>query len=254
MENILYSRKDDLFGIVNGVDYEIWNPETDNLIPFHYSVDNVQDKIKNKQYLLELINLPFKREIPVIGIISRMVSQKGFDIVAGTLKELIDLPAQWVILGSGEDRYEDLFRSIGSLEPDKVFTYIGYNNEFAHLVVAGVDMMLMPSHYEPCGLIQLYGLRYGNVPVVRKTGGLADTVKDWHEFKYKGFETGTGFSFNDYTSDALYTTVRRAVETFNDKNVWLKIQQNGMNQDYSWEHSAKEYIELYAAAITKRKQ
>jgi starch synthase len=254
LEKILYSRKDDLFGIVNGVDYEIWNPETDRYIPFHYSIKDLHLKSENKKYLLEQINLPFNKEIPVIGIISRMVSQKGFDIVAGAIKDLIELPAQWVILGSGEERYEDLFRSIGSLEPDKVFTYIGYNNEFAHLVEAGVDMMLMPSHYEPCGLIQLYALRYGTVPVVRKTGGLADTVQDWHEFKSKGFETGTGFSFDDYTSYALYTTVQRAIETFKDRNVWLKIQQNGMSMDYSWEHSAKEYIELYANAITKRKQ
>ena len=112
----------------------------------------------------------------------------------------------------------------------------------------------MPSHYEPCGLIQLYALRYGTVPVVRKTGGLADTVQDWHEFKSIGLETGTGFSFSDYTSSALYTTVLRAVETFKDKTVWLKIQHNGMSKDYSWEHSAKEYIELYANAMTKRKQ
>ena len=254
MEKILYSRKDDLFGIVNGVDYELWNPETDRHIPFHYSVKDLQDKLKNKKFLLEQINLPFDNKIPLIGIISRMVSQKGLDIVAGVINDLIDLPAQWVILGSGEDEYEDLFRSIAFQKPDKIFTYIGYNNEFAHLVEAGADMILMPSHYEPCGLIQLYSLRYGTVPVVRKTGGLADTVQDWHELKSNGSDAGTGFSFNDYTSFALYTTVKRAVETFSDKSVWLKIQQNGMSKDYSWEHSAKEYIELYANAITKRKQ
>jgi starch synthase len=252
MEKILYSRKDDLFGIVNGVDYEVWNPETDKIIAFNYSFKNIQDKIKNKKYLLEQINLPSNKEVPLIGIISRMVSQKGFDIVAEAIKDLIDLPAQWVILGSGEDRYEDLFRSIAVQEPDKLFAYIGYNNEFAHLVEAGADMMLMPSHYEPCGLIQLYALRYGTVPVVRKTGGLADTVQDWHEFKHNGFESGTGFSFNDYTRYALYTTVQRAVEAYNDKAVWLKIQQNGMSKDYSWDHSAKEYINLYEKAIAKR--
>jgi starch synthase len=253
MEDVLYIRRDDLFGILNGVDYEIWNPETDSHIPFHYSVKSLPGKLKNKKFLLEQLNLPFNEEVPLIGIVSRMVSQKGFDIVAEAIKDLMDLPAQWVILGSGEEKYEDLFRSLASAAKEKVYTYIGYNNEFAHLIEAGADMILMSSKYEPCGLNQLYSLRYGTVPVVRKTGGLADTVQDWHEFKTAGLETGTGFSFNAYTSFALYTTVQRAVETFNDKTAWLKIQHNGMIKDYSWEHSAKDYIKLYEKAVAKRK-
>ncbi len=253
MQNFLYSRKDDLYGIVNGVDYNIWNPDEDKLIPFRFSSHYLSGKLKNKKFLLEHANLPFDENVPLIGIISRMVSQKGFDIFADALGKLIELPVQWAILGSGENRFEDLFSDMAHQLPDKVFTYIGYNNELAHLIEAASDMFLMPSHYEPCGLNQIYSLKYGTVPIVRKTGGLADTVQDWHEYLSYGEETGTGFSFTDYTSYALYTTVERALRTFYDKDAWKKIQKNGMGKDYSWENSAKEYIELYKKAIAKRK-
>jgi starch synthase len=209
--------------------------------------------LKNKKIFLEHANIPFDESIPVIGIISRMVTQKGFDIFADSLGKLIDLPVQWAILGSGEERFEDLFLRMAHTMPEKVFTYIGYNYELAHLIEAASDMFLMPSHYEPCGLNQIYSLRYGTVPVVRKTGGLADTVQDWHEYLSKGKETGTGFSFNDYSGYALYTTIERAIRTFYDKEIWAKIQLNGMAKDYSWEISAKEYKELYKKALEMRK-
>lgn len=253
MDPFLNSRKDDLYGIINGVDYDIWSPETDKLIPYRYSKINLDEKQKNKIFLLEHASLPYDKNIPLVGIISRMVGQKGFDIFSGAIDSLVNLPVQWVILGSGEDRYEDLFRNMASHHPDKVFVYIGYSNELSHLITAGADMLLMPSHYEPCGLNQMYGLKYGTVPVVRKTGGLADTVQDWHEYLSYGKTTGTGFSFNDYNSYALYTTVERAVRVFHDKNTWRKIQSNGMDKDYSWENSAKEYVELYRKAKDKRK-
>jgi starch synthase len=253
MNNVLLTRKNDLYGIINGVDYSIWNPETDKLIPFRYSSNYLTGKLKNKKFLLEHANLPFDENVPLIGIVSRMVTQKGFDIFADALGNLVNLPAQWAILGSGEDRFEDLFLNMAHHLPGKVFSYIGYNNELAHLIEAASDMLLMPSRYEPCGLNQIYSLKYGTVPIVRKTGGLADTVQDWHEYLSTGEETGTGFSFNDYSSHALYSTVERAIRTFYDKETWRKIQRNGMAKDYSWDKSAKEYIELYKKAIEKRR-
>jgi len=253
MNNVLLTRKNDLYGIINGVDYSVWNPEDDKLIPFRYSNHYLTGKLKNKKFLLEHANLPFDENVPLIGIVSRMVTQKGFDIFADALGNLVDLPAQWAILGSGEDRFEDLILSMAHHLPGKVFAYIGYNNELAHLIETASDMFLMPSKYEPCGLNQIYSLKYGTVPIVRKTGGLADTVQDWHEYLSYGKETGTGFSFNDYSSYALYTTVERALRTFYDKETWKKIQRNGMAKDYSWDNSAKEYVVLYKKAIDKRR-
>lgn len=254
MERVLSNRKTDLYGIVNGIDYSEWNPLIDEYIPYHFSFENIEGKTRNKKYLLEHFNLKYNEDLPLIGIISRMAGQKGLDIVAEAATGLMELKAQWVILGNGEERYEDLFRSLAHSYPDKVVAYIGYNNELSHLIEAGADIFLMPSRYEPCGLNQLYSLRYGTVPVVRKTGGLADTVKDWHEFKSIGKETGTGFSFDDYTADALSSTVYRAVEMFGEKETWRKIQGNGMTKDFSWNQSAKEYQDLYKKALLKIKR
>ncbi len=251
METILRMKQESLYGIINGIDYSEWNPLTDENIPFHFNITNLDIKTKNKKYLLERFGLRYADNVPLFGIVSRMVKQKGFDIVAESIKELMSLNAQWIILGSGEDQYEDLFRSLSHSYPDKVGHYIGYNNELAHLIEAGSDIFLMPSHYEPCGLNQIYSLRYGAVPVVRKTGGLADTVTDWHESKSSGNNSGTGFSFFDYTANALLSTVKRAIDIFHDKDAWLKIQQNGMKQDFSWEHSGKDYIKLYELALKK---
>jgi len=252
MEKILSERKTDLFGIVNGIDYSEWNPLIDEYIPYHFNFDKLGGKSRNKKHLLEGFNLSYDEKIPLIGIVSRMAGQKGFDIVAESLNELMKLDAQWIILGNGEDRYENLFRSLAHSFPDKVGSYIGFSNDLSHLIEAGADMFLMPSRYEPCGLNQLYSLRYGTVPVVRRTGGLADTVRDWHEFNSMENKGGTGFSFNDYTSKALISTVSRAVETFKEKEVWKQIQKNGMALDFSWEHSAKDYLDLYKRALTKK--
>ncbi len=254
MERVLWSRRDDLFGVLNGIDDEVWNPETDHHIPHPYSADTLEEKEKNKQFLLNHTTIRYRKETPVIGIVSRLVPQKGFDLVADAIGELTSLDAQWVILGSGEDRYENLFRGMGQSLPHKVWCYIGFSNELAHLIEAGADMFLMPSRYEPCGLNQMYSLRYGTVPIVRKTGGLADTVQDWHEFNGMGREIGDGFSFNDATGYALHTTVRRAIETYHDKAIWRKIQRNGMLRDYSWTASAKKYVDLYRKAIDKKRR
>ena len=252
LDGLLRTRKKDLFGILNGVDYSIWSPEKDKFLPFSYSKNDMTGKLSNKKYLLERFNLPFDKEVPLMGMISRMVAQKGFDIFADAINDLLKLNLQWIILGSGEDNYENLVRYLTQTYPDKIASYIGFNNELAHLIEAGADMFLMPSRYEPCGLNQIYSLIYGTVPVVKKTGGLADTVHDWDELSYYGLKTGTGFSFNDHTGYALSSSVKRALDRFHDKDTWLTIQINGMSKDYSWHHSAEQYIELYKIAKEKR--
>jgi starch synthase len=252
LHNILRSRKHDVYGILNGVDYDEWSPAADKYLPYKYSLKDLSGKIKNKMFLMEHFNLSFDENRPLIGIISRMVHQKGFDILAQVINDLMQLDAQWIILGSGESRYENLFRSLSKTYPNKVATYIGFNNELSHLIEAGSDIFLMPSNYEPCGLNQMYSLKYGTVPVVRKTGGLADTIKDWDEENYYGFDHGNGFSFNDYSGIALFKSIERAVNTFNEKDVWKKIQSNGMKQDFSWNRSADKYYELYKLAKQKR--
>ena len=252
LEAVLKQREDDLFGILNGVDYNIWNPETDKHLPYHYSINDLGGKYLNKRYLLNHFGIQPDENIPLIGIVSRMALQKGFDIFADTINDLMSLDAQWIILGSGEERFEELFRGLSNQLPSKVGTYIGYNNELSHLIEAGSDMFLMPSRYEPCGLNQIYSLKYGTVPIVRKTGGLADTVKDWDEQNHYGFGDGNGFSFYDYSGFALYKSVERAVNAFKHKDVWKKIQTNGMKLDYSWTRSAEKYLELYKLAKEMR--
>ena len=252
LDKILASRKSDVYGILNGVDYEEWNPETDKYLPYRYSSKDLSGKKSNKKFLMEHFGLPFDENRPLIGMISRLVPQKGFDIFADAVKDLMTLNAQWILLGSGEYRYEEFFRQLSYHNQGKFASYIGYNNELAHLIEAGSDIFVMPSRYEPCGLNQIYSLKYGTVPVVRKTGGLADTVKDWDEENSWGFDHGTGFSFYDYSGYALFKSVERAVNTFANKKVWNKIQQNGMKLDFSWEKSAEKYLELYKLAKEKR--
>jgi starch synthase len=251
MENYLKYREQDFYGIINGIDYDIWNPEKDKLIPHHYSIDNFEGKKKNKQHLVEKFGLSYHENIPLIGIISRMVSQKGFDIIAPIMNDLMKMNIQLVVLGSGESHYQSLFNQYAYYYPDKVGAYIGFNNELSHLIEAGSDIFLMPSHYEPCGLNQIYSLKYGTVPVVRKTGGLADTVQDWNEYNSYGMDIGNGYSFYDYSSSALLQSIKRAVNDFHNKPVWEKIIRNGMVKDYSWKHSAEEYVELYKKAVQK---
>ncbi|MFI5237033.1 MAG: glycogen synthase GlgA [Ignavibacteriales bacterium] len=253
MEPTLQKRKNDLYGILNGVDYNLWNPETDAHLPYHYTINDLSGKYLNKRSLLKHFEIKVDENIPLIGIVSRMVLQKGFDIFASALPDLMSLNAQWIILGSGEDKFEALFRRLSNQLPGKVGAYIGFNNDLSHLIEAGADMFLMPSRYEPCGLNQIYSLKYGTVPIVRKTGGLADTVKDWDEQSHYGFKDGNGFSFYDYSGYALFKSVERAVNAFKQKNIWNKIQSNGMKLDFSWTRSAEKYMELYKLAKEMRK-
>lgn len=253
MDGYLYMRRNDLYGIINGVDYNIWSPENDKYIPTNYSLDTLSKKEENKKQLCETFGFKYYPNIPIIGLVSRMVNQKGFDLIASSINYLVNLSAQWIILGTGEVYYENLFAKIASNFSEKVRYYNGYNNELSHLIEAGADIFLMPSRYEPCGLNQIYSLKYGTVPVVRKTGGLADTVQDWDEYSNYGLEIGNGFSFNEYSGYALTDAIERALKHFRDKKIWKRIQTNGMNRDYSWEKSAKKYIELYNKAIFKKR-
>lgn len=245
VENFLSQRQNDFYGIVNGIDYSVWNPEKDFILPYHFSIKDLSGKLLNKKFLVKQLNFSIDESIPLIGIVSRLVSQKGFDIVGQVIEELMGLDAQWIILGSGEQKYEAMFKKISFEHPDKIYFYRGYNNELSHLIEAACDIFLMPSKYEPCGLNQIYSLRYGTVPVVRKTGGLADTVQDWNESLLRGLETGTGYTFNNYSGLALLGSVQQAISDFQVKDMWKKIQANGMSQDFSWKKSAEKYIEIY---------
>ena len=244
MEGVLAARSSDLSGILNGIDTEVWNPQKDKLIPHRYSARSLARKKKNKQALLEQAKLPFDEDVAVLGIVTRLTKQKGIELLQPIIHEVMQLPLQIVALGSGEKELEDFLKWAALTYKDKFSACIGYDNELAHLITAGADMFLMPSLYEPCGLNQMYSLNYGTVPIVRKTGGLADTVKDYHEY----YGEGNGLAFNDFTPHALYLTILRARDLFQNKQTWHEIMQRGMRQDFSWQASAKRYIELYKKA------
>ncbi len=251
MNEILLTRKDALYGILNGVDYSEWNPKSDPYIPYHYSEKSLFRKTRNKIELLKHFHLPQEKDVPLIGIVSRLVSQKGFDLMIKSVNELINLNCRFIVLGSGETKYEDFFRSLSFSYPDKFGVKIGFDNRYAHLIEAGADMFLMPSKYEPCGLNQIYSLKYGTVPIVRKTGGLADTVRDWDFYKDLGLEIGNGFVFDDYSPYSMISTILRAIEKFSNKKLWRQIQLNGMKEDFSWTLSAQKYFNLYSSLIKK---
>lgn len=252
LQDVIKHREAVLHGVLNGIDIDEWNPETDTYLPVHYSVENLSNKKIIKQALLAQTTIPFDDAVPLIGIISRLVEQKGFDLIESKIQELLSLPAQWIILGSGKLQYESLFQTMSETFPHQCWCYIGFSNKLAHLIEAGADMFLMPSHYEPCGLNQMYSLRYGTVPIVRKTGGLADTVRDWHDYAAQNDYSGNGFSFVPAEGEALLHAVKRAIDSFHLPDEWKRIQQNGMRGDFSWNSSARKYKRLYEQAIIRR--
>jgi len=251
MHHVLNYRSKDFYGILNGIDYNVWNPETDKHIPYNYSLKDLSGKLGDKKELLKQFGLNFDEDIPVVAIISRLAIQKGFDILLSSMEYLMSLNFQLILLGSGEYEYESAFNALANRYSHKFGIYIGYNNDLSHLIEAGADMFLMPSHYEPCGLNQIYSLKYGTVPIVRKTGGLADTVKDWDEMSAQSKDTGNGYSFVDYNGYALTNAVERAIRDFHNKPIWKKIQKNGMSEDFSWRRSAEKYINLYKKAAKR---
>ncbi len=246
LEGVLRGRAGSLTGILNGVDYNEWSPEKDKFIAKPYSRENLDGKQECKRDLLQEFGIA-ETGSPVVGIISRFVAQKGFDLIAEIAVDLARLPVVFTILGSGDKMYEDLFRKLNRQMPDKFAVKVAYDNALAHKIEAGADMFLMPSHYEPSGLNQMYSLKYGTVPIVRATGGLDDSVAQWNPSTGKG----TGFKFSAYTGSALLAAVREALQVFKDQSAWKLLMMNGMSKDFSWAASAKEYVKVYERATGK---
>jgi starch synthase len=243
-EGILASRAADFSGILNGIDTETWDPACDRYVPEPFSADSPAAKLEAKRALLSVAGLPTDNAAlarPTIGLLSRMTYQKGFDLLTAASDSLLALDANWVLLGDGDRQYEEFWTRLAETHPDRVSTRIGFDEQLAHLIQAGSDLFLMPSRYEPCGLNQMYAMRYGTLPVVRATGGLEDTVQDADEAP-KG---ATGFRFRDFTTEALVDAVRRGVEAFGNGRRWKTLQRSAMKQDHSWDVSAREYVKVY---------
>ncbi len=242
LEGVLRSRASTVTGILNGVDYAEWSPETDKFIVARYSPQDLSGKAKCKQDLLAQFGVTAADPgLPVIGVVSRFAAQKGFDLISQVADRLAREEMIIVALGTGDKEYEDLFRRLNKLYPQKIAVKIAYDNALAHKLEAGADMVLMPSRYEPCGLNQIYSLKYGTVPVVRATGGLDDTIEPWEARTGRG----TGFKFADYTGEALLATIRHALTAFKDQSGWRTLMRNGMAKDFSWTSSAREYVRIY---------
>ena len=238
-------KRDRVVGIVNGVDYGEWNPETDRYTPATFSTSDLSGKRKCKLALLDEYGIPTqKADWPVVGVISRFAAQKGFDLMEAALPQLLTEEMVFLVLGTGDVHYESMFRTLHKRFPDRLCVKIAYDNRLAHLVEAGSDIFLMPSHYEPCGLTQIYSMRYGTVPVVRATGGLEDTVEQWNAKTGKG----TGFKFSGYTGPELRAAVHQALMTFQKEAEWKQLMLNGMRQNFSWEEPAREYVAVYERA------
>lgn len=247
-DGILRARARDLVGILNGIDYDQWDPERDPHLPEPFSAANLQGKVAAKQKVLERYGFTVSDELmrrPLVGMISRQVDQKGFDLLAALSDELPRLGATFVLLGTGERRYEDLWLALTARYPESIRAQIGFDEGLAHLIEGGADLFLMPSRFEPCGLNQMYSLRYGTLPLVRATGGLFDTVRNFNP----STGAGTGFTFDEYSPQALLNTLRWALDVYADRAAWRKLQREAMRQDHSWTASAREYVKVYERAV-----
>lgn len=246
--DILLQRSGDLYGILNGIDFERNEPKTDSRIYTNYSADSIALKYENKKKLQEELGLPVRPDVPVIGIISRLTPQKGFDLIECVLEEILQMDLQLVLLGKGDEHYKYVFENAAYWHKDKVSANITFSDTLAQRIYAGSDMFLMPSLFEPCGLGQIFSFRYGSVPIVRETGGLNDTVLSYND------ETGAGngFTFANYNAHDMLNTIRRAVDFYyNRKDIWKLIVERGMRTDFSWDKSAKEYKRMYQETIRK---
>ncbi|MGA2234850.1 MAG: glycogen synthase GlgA [Terriglobales bacterium] len=245
LDGVLRSRAATVTGILNGVDYDEWSPQTDKFIVAKYSPHDLSGKLKCKQDLLNAFGIAnVDAKIPVIGIVSRFAAQKGFDLIAQIMDRLAREEMIMVVLGTGDKPYEEVFQRLNKQFPHKIAVKIAFDNAIAHKIEAGADMFLIPSRYEPCGLNQIYSLKYGTVPIVRATGGLDDTIEPWDARTGKG----TGFKFSDYTGEALLATIKQALLAYQDPSSWQTLMRNGMSRDFSWGASAREYGKIYERA------
>ncbi len=245
------TRRDALVGILNGIDHDEWNPASDAFLPAPFDADRLDGKGASKRALLELFGFTVTDELlarPVIGMVSRMVDQKGLDLIASVLGNLLAIDATFVIVGTGEPRYQDMWTSVSRNHPDRVGAFIGFDERRAHLVEAGADIFLMPSRFEPCGLNQMYSLRYGTIPVVRAVGGQVDTVRPHNPKNGQG----NGFLFSEYHPAAMMRALGAALAAFPNKKVWTRLQKNGMRADFSWGRSAAEYVKMYRRLWPKK--
>lgn len=242
LEGVLRGRSATVSGILNGVDYDEWSPQTDKYTAARYSPADLSGKAKCKQDLLAAFGMQnADLKLPAIGIVSRFAAQKGFDLISQIMDRLAREDMIMVALGAGDKPYEEMFLRLHRQFPQKIAVKVAYDNAIAHKIEAGSDLFLMPSRYEPCGLNQIYSLKYGTVPIVRATGGLDDTIEPWDARTGKG----TGFKFTEYSGESLLLTVKQALHAFRDRSSWQQLMRNGMNRDFSWDASAKEYVRIY---------
>jgi len=238
---LLRQRSDRLFGITNGVDYDVWNPETDAELPAHFNRENLNGKLECKRQLLRKFFLPENLDKAIFANVSRLTSQKGFDLIQQVIGEVLSTGAYFIALGSGAHEYEDFLQKLKNFAPAQVGIYKGYNESLAHQIEAGADMFLMPSRFEPCGLNQMYSLRYGTIPIVRAVGGLEDTVQNFDRVN----GDGNGFKFREFRADKFLEKIYEAMFAYAEPDTWRKIQHNGMTVDNSWENAARKYVQLY---------
>lgn len=253
LATLIQARHEDTVGILNGIDTSLWNPATDTSLVSRFDSQNFTDsRAENKRHLQATSRLPIREDVPVIGIVSRLTWQKGFDLaIPALLRLLADTEVQLVMLGTGDPYFEDGFRHLAFNFQSKATVYLEFDAAMAQHIYAGCDLFLMPSHFEPCGIGQMIAMRYGALPVVRSTGGLADTVENYDN---QDAETGTGFVFNDETSDAVLATLRWAIDTYyNRPKAWRRMQRRAMHKDLSWAQSAQDYAALYQQAIDKKR-
>lgn len=248
LDGVLRQRREVLTGILNGADYHVWNPETDAALQAHYNATDLTGKDTCKIALLREYGLPEELSVPLLGMVSRLVDQKGVDLVVSALERLLTMNIRVAILGAGEPRYEQQLTAFAQRYPERLGVRLAFDEPLSHRIQAGSDCFLMPSRYEPCGLTQLYSLRYGTIPIVRATGGLRDTVQPFDP----ATGAGTGFVFTEPSAEALLEAVRAAVEAFHDKQSWRQLQRNAMAQDFSWDRSARQYVALYHQAARDR--
>ncbi|HJQ69550.1 MAG TPA: glycogen synthase GlgA [Blastocatellia bacterium] len=241
MDGLLRSRRQDLYGILNGVDYDEWNPEIDPLIAARYSVNDLSGKAECKRDVLRQFGLPEEMDRPLVACISRLSDQKGFDLIFDSIERMLNRGITFILLGSGADVYERGFQALRSARPSQVGVFLDLSNELAHKIEAGADIFLMPSRFEPCGLNQMYSLKYGTAPIVRATGGLDDTIENFD----RATRVGNGFKFYEYDSTRLLEKFYEAIMVYADRELWRALMINGMRADYSWDSSARHYIEVY---------